>query len=130
MVKFSDFPEKMKDITMLLLNYKADPYIPNFKKESAFDLARRQNFDLKRLVDLFKIGDEEFEEPYTCENELNSVTKDENSEHSEADEESTEEEPIPFSSHLLSGEMLALSKEREKVRVEAWSDIERIYKEL
>ena len=49
---------------MLLLNFKADPNIPNFQKLTPFDLAKQINFDLKRLVDLYR--EDFFEEGFAC----------------------------------------------------------------
>ena len=54
MLTFSQSPEKMKDLVLLLLNYKADPNIPNFRRESSFDIAHKIDFDLKRIVNLYK----------------------------------------------------------------------------
>ena len=75
MIRFSKSPEKMKDLILLFLSFKADPRIPNYKKKTAFDLAELIGFDLGRLVDLFKT-DDPHDELTSCGNEINSVTKD------------------------------------------------------
>ena len=68
MLIYSKSSEKMKDLTLLLLNYKADPNIPNFKRDTCYDVAKRIDFDLKRLVNLFKYEEVFHEEINACEN--------------------------------------------------------------
>lgn len=53
---------------LLFLSFKADPNIPNFRKKTAYDIADLIEFDLKRLVRLFKDEDNMHEDLTTCGN--------------------------------------------------------------